>query len=512
MKKRLLATLLSLVLLAGTACASGLDDMLGGYIDLNSDVHYAMSAQIQSLMPYGEETVAMLNGVLRHMSIAAEVTEYETIVDVCVSGDSVLSLREVEAQTGTELTVSLLPNRMFVSSGSAMEALGGTSEVSGPSFDLMAAILQWEDCYQELTDAIIPYAEEKKANYKIKDVAHSKWSRIARLTAEQAEELAPLVEQVLGCGMDEGYRDNLKGLKLSKGFVVGLYQTGEGGDDVAVYMKGYVTLADGVTRAISFQWAFAEDGGVRVDTVKYELTRSKKAASTREVHATLRRRADTELIFKGECETTIKDGDYNVTTEQTYDLSGKESGNVRPVQGEVSFVTKTRKDDKTTTDTTTLVLDMKLTSSEGSGVLSGSVGVEQKTGKVVHTSLTLLFDEEPAQLLSEAAESGVLFAVTDPDAPASSLTQNAETPEQPEEYLVGKTPIGLTSYSAPETMQIIDLDASPDLEPIMGELTQNLAGKLLIALSKLPEEDSALLRDNMSDTDFATFLSMVDGL
>ncbi len=510
--KSFFAMLLALCLMCSTAGASGLDRMLGGYIDENHDVRYAMSARIDSLTPYGENTIAMLNGVLKHMSISAALTDDETVVDVCVSGDSVMSLTEKTVENGTELVTPLLPNRTLVSSGSALDSLTGANQTT-PKFDLTLAIPELEGCYQALTDSILPYAEEKKANYKIKNVAHSKWSRIARLNEEQGKQIAPFVEAVLACGMDEAYRQNLQGLQLSKGFVVGLYQLKEGGEDVAVYMKGYVTLADGVTRALSFQWAFAQkDDGTRVDTLKYELTKSKKAASTREINASLQRRADTQLLFKGECEIAIKDDDGNVTTIHTYDVSGKEKGNVRPIQGDVSLVTKVREGDKTVTETTALALDLKITASEGSGVLSGSVGVEQKTGKVVHMALTLLFDEEPAQLLNEAAESGVLFAVVDHNAPESSLSQNAQAPEKPEDYLVGKPPIGLVSYTAPEAMQVINLDQTADTDALMNELAQNLAGKLLIALTKIPEEDAALLRDNLSDTDYATFLEMVDNL
>ena len=37
-------------------------------------------------------------------------------------------------------------------------------------FDALLAIQEVEGCYQTLTDAILPYAEQKKANYKIKDI------------------------------------------------------------------------------------------------------------------------------------------------------------------------------------------------------------------------------------------------------------------------------------------------------------------------------------------------------
>lgn len=506
--KRLCALALCLSLLLGSASAQRLTDVVDGYLDLNHDVQYAMSAQIDTLTPYGEETLSMLNAVLRHLSIGAVMSDDKTAVDVCVDGESVMSMVETAVEGGTELTTPLLPNRTLTSAGSAVSKLGG-SEAETTKFDLFAAISQWEKCYQALTDAIVPYAEEKAANYKITDIATSKWSRIARLTPEQGAEVAPLIEDVLGCGMDDAFRETLKGLTPGKGFIVGLYQTAEGGDDLALYMKGYLTFADGKTRNLAFQWAFTEKDGVRIDTVKYELVRSKTAVDTREIHATLKRQADEKLLLKGNCEATIKDADGNITYVHTYDLSGSENGSVRPVSGTYSAVTKVREGEKTTTETTTITPDVKLTSVDGSGVISGSVKLEQLKGKVTHTSVTLLFDDEPAELLNN----GAFFVVKDAPVamPESSLTQNTET-DKPGDYLVGEPPIGIADYEVPETPQVIDLDHTDEMDALMGELAQNLAGRLLIALTKIPQEDAALIRDNLSEEDYAAFLSMVDSL
>ena len=87
-------------------------------------------------------------------------------------------------------------------------------------------------------------------------------------------------------------------------------------------------------------------------------------------------------------------------------------------------------------------------------------------------------------------------------------------PEKPQDYLVGAPPIGLVGYTAPDSMQTVDLDTADaeTLDALMGEITQNLAGRLLIALTKIPEEDAALIRDNLSESDYAAFLEMVDAL
>ena len=513
--KRFWALFLSLMLCASTAAAGTLDGVFAPYLDVNSDVRYAMTAQIDSLVPYGQGTVDMLNAALGNLSISASVLTDETQLTLSVAGEPVMQLSERAAGNGTELATDLLPNRTLVSTGSAMDALVPSQETS---FDLFAAIEEAQACYQELTDAIVPYAEEKKANYKIQDVASSRWSRVARLTVEQSAELAPLMIRVLSCGMDAEYRRQLADMTFGKAFVVALYQTEEGGEDLAVYMKGNVTLADGKTRKLAYQWAFHTDEGVRRDTYKFELTKSSAAKDSRTITASVRRSAEDDvLLLKGKSSAAIRDAEgVTVTTSWDYNLSGRAQEDVRTVEGEASVAVKTTVGEKSNTQTTTITPDMKLISAQGTGALSGTVGIEQQTGKSVHTQLTLLFDEKAAALLSSAAQSGALFAVVDEPVqmPQSSLTQNVDVPEEPEDYLVGELPIGYTVHNAPEDRTTVNLDtlAAEEREALLDEWTQNLAGRMLVVFAKLPPEDSALIRDNMSDEDYAAFLSLVEGL
>ena len=523
--RRITAAALCCLLLSGSALAGGLglDNRTAAYLDLNNDVHFAISGQIEELIPYGDGMLEMLNKTLEHVSVAASITGggNTTALEVNVAGDSVIGLTETVSENGSELITPLLPNRVLASrTASAMDALLGT-ETDAQSFDLFAAIEELEGCYQKLTDAIIPYAEEKKANYKIKNVATSKWSRIARLTPEQSTELAPLIAEVLGCGMDEAYREQLRQMTYGKGFIVGLYQLKEGAGDLALYIKGDVTFADGSKRALSYQWAFYEkDDSTRIDSFRFEMEKSKAPRDNREINAFYKRSLkDDKLLLDGECAAKIMDAETGVTTTitTTHDLSGKESGGVRTVEGSVVSAVKTAKGESSETVTTTIKPDLKLTSSEGSGVLSGTAGVEHKTGKKVSLSAVITFEEEPAEVFTDAVNSGTLLVVTEDMMPPSSLTQNMAEPEvqeKPDDFLVGKPPIGYESHTAPDEEQVVDLDTIDETSyaDLMDEMSQNLAGKLLIALSKLPMEDSVLLQDNMSEEDYAAFLSLVEGL
>ena len=518
----LAAVLLAVALPLGGALASiaGLDETLSAYLDTDGDVRYSFGLEVGTLLPYGEETLTMMNNVLGHIRVAASETDAgaESALALCVDGESVADLTQRSTGESTSLTTSLLPNRTLVSGDSPLDRLMGTASDEA-AFDALLAIEEVEGCYQSLTDAILPYAEQKKANYKIKNIATSRWSRIARLTTEQSAELAPLIAQVLGCGMDAAFRAELEKMTYAKGFIVGLYQSEENGEDLAVYIKGTVTMGDGTTRQLSYQWAFTGDEAERVDTYKFELTQGKGDAENRTISATYRRgEADGAFSVKGEWSAAIKRGTSTVTTTVEHDLTGAAGTDERTLEGTVTTAVKTAADGETETVTTTLTPAMKLLSAQDGEILTGTVALEELTGKNVTRALTVIFDEEPAQAAHPEENSDETDSAGDggePEydpMPQSSLSQNeAPVDGADSDFLVGQPPIGYQIYEVPETMQTYDLDAAQadQLEALRGELYQNLAGRLLIALAKLPAEDAALLADNMSEEDYAAFLNLV---
>ena len=103
--------------------------------------------------------------------------------------------------------------------------------------------------------------------------------------------------------------------------------------------------------------------------------------------------------------------------------------------------------------------------------------------------------------------------VTDERLPESSLTQNLIDPsEQSGREWEGEPPIGYAAYELPDENETVSLDAAaPEtLAALRDEMTQRLAGQLLIAIAALPEEAAALIRANMSDADFDAFLDLLN--
>ena len=209
-------------------------------------------------------------------------------------------------------------------------------------------------------------------------------------------------------------------------------------------------------------------------------------------------------------------GGYMTTTVE-HDLTGASGSGDRTLEGTVVTAVKTAADGETETVTTTLTPAVKLSSAQEGEILTGTVALEEMTGKNVTKALTFTFDEEPVQVTDQPEESADMASaaedgepVYDP-MPQSSLSQNEEPVDGVDsDYLVGQPPIGYQIYEVPDTMQTYDLDTAQadQLEALRGELYQNLAGRLVAALAKLPAEDAALLADNLSEEDYAAFLEL----
>ena len=143
--RHIAALLLAASLLAGSACAAGfgLDEALDGYLDVNSDVRYGFSIKLGTLLPYGDGSVELLNGVLKHINVAVHMTQEGETAALCVDNASVAELTQRNTAGGTELSTTLLPNRTLTSAASAMDAISG-AEAQEPAFDALRAIREAE--------------------------------------------------------------------------------------------------------------------------------------------------------------------------------------------------------------------------------------------------------------------------------------------------------------------------------------------------------------------------------
>lgn len=509
---RIAAAALALCLLITGAAAelSWVDDQLAMLPGIEADTAFSLGIRIGQLYPFGKETLEMLNGTLEHIRVQSRIRPDGVQMGIAVDGETLLTVEETAQGDRMQLVTSLLPNRVLVADASPMDALSGNEMAQQQLFDLHAAIDEAEACWQNLADAIVPFAEEKKANYKIDRIGYARWVRIARLAAQDSAALLPQVVALLGCGMDDAFRESIASLTCGDGFTVAVYSDKENGTPMAVYMKGTVYLGEEEKWSLAYQWAFAGDDAQRKDTYRCELTQSKSPRHKRVAEAERTLTGEEGKITQSrKSKLIVKDDVLHQTIQQKDSLTTLIGGSRAEITGKLETTVKDQSGKDTVTTVTTLQPELVL---EG-GVLSGTAALTTVQGKTDLRDLVFTFDPEPALTLP-ASEAPAAAA---PAAPASSLDQNTHVLRQEgadSGYLVGSPPIGITPYTAPAEPVVVDLDtAEPAVAAaLLDEMAQNAAGALLIALAKLPGEPLALLTDFMTETDYQTFLSLLGDL
>ncbi|HPS80746.1 MAG TPA: hypothetical protein PLP25_02650 [Candidatus Limiplasma sp.] len=143
MTRRLIAWTLTLMLLIGAALpaqasVTSLDAALSRWLADQTAVNLTATLQVNTLMPFDETTIGLLNGVLKHTQIDATLTqsgeESDTAFSIRMNGQTLMDLAEHQAGDTYTLTTSLLPNRTLVSTETAaIDRLLGTQAVAETS-------------------------------------------------------------------------------------------------------------------------------------------------------------------------------------------------------------------------------------------------------------------------------------------------------------------------------------------------------------------------------------------
>ncbi len=553
MTRRLLSIVLCLVLIAGCclpaqADITTLDTALSRWLKDMPSVQFAASLQIKKLLPFDDATVTLLNGVLKHVTVNAALnfTGNDSQTDAQIAVDSqVLASWSERLQSGAyTLTTSLLPNRTLTSAKQPPADLltapdetdrKAADTVADPAsaFSALDAVAELQQCYQALTNAIQPYTTEKKANYNIKGIGKGSYSLVAKLTTEQSQSLTEQLKVVLACGMDTAYRAEIAQMTFEKGFVVALYRNADH-QDLCVYLKGNAAMPDKSKRKVAFQWAFSTNGLERKDLYQFSVSKTSGGTDKRVITANLTQENKSDRLgIQSESETALKRNKITDTVEASIELTGnRDEKGTLSCKGTVGSNTTHIENGETTTGGSSTEADITFATSGNARSLTGTV--DSKTigsgGTVTELIWTFapwdgsgLKAEGKANVASPAASQTV--EPTASALPASSLQQYTEatatdapqvttTPNAGTEYLVGSSPEGMKTYTVPSAETNIDLDdASTEiLQSLLAEAAQNLAGKMVLAVAALPEEDRALLKDGMTDQDYAAFEALLGAL
>ena len=548
MTRRLLAIGLSLVMVIGCclpaqAEIATLDTALSGWLGDMSTVQFAASLQVKKLLPFDDTTAALLNGVLKHITVNADLSFSEnnsrTDAQIAVDEQALANWSESQQNGAYTLTTSLLPNRILTSAKqSPADLLTATDQTTddvatdaASAFSALDAVAELQQCYQALTDGIQEYTTEKKANYNIKGIGKGSYSLVAKLSSEQSQKLATQIQAVLACGMDDAYRAEIAQMTFDKGFVVALYRNADH-QDLCVYMKGNVSGADGSKRKVAFQWAFTSNGLERKDQYQFSIVKTSGGSDKRVITANLTQENKSDSLgIQVKSETTLKSNKITDSVETTIQLTGdRDASGAMSCKGNLGNEIGHIEDGETINSGSSTDVDLTFTPTGTAYSLTGTAvskttengesateltwtfapGDKNAGGSVENTddaSLTATQSAEPTASTVPASSLQQYAEATATDAPQATVTPNAE-------YLVGSSPEGTTTYTAPTTETTVNLDGAgtETLQSLLAEAAQNLAGKMVLAVAKLPEDDRALLKDGMTDQDYAAFEALLGAL
>ena len=562
---RFLALLLGLFTLATTLPAggadispAGIDGPLSQWLGRWQPLRFSASFQADALLPFLDDQLDPLNALLGHMALDAILAEEGDDASATLrfrcNREPVMTIAEVRQAGAYTLRTDLLPNRTLESrfasplallagldgEGAISPTSGSAEEKKDPSlppgtFDILSAIHEAEECYKALIEACEPYATKKRANYRIKNIGLARWSQTARLTPDQSNGMLPLLRNMLQCGMDDAYREELDQTRFGKDLVVALYRAGEKERDMAIYMKGTLIFPDGVSGKLAYQWAFVNDGAQRKDSYKLEVTPQKSERHIRLAEAFITQiRFEDDMTLKGSSQLTLRQGKASEARLLKMDLAGKGDDAGRDLKGSWSEeVKRAESKDASTTAVLTVTPDLRVSADPEGSLLSGQVQVERRLNKTVTASLRFTFAPK-TDFLTLSEEADFSHGTATPSAPdhlplsPSDANHNedifaGELMERQDEdvsldlsFLVSdeptsKTaPIGLKAYPIPADMTCVSLDSlhGEGRLNLMDEMGQRLAGRLLIALFALPPEDMALLTDVLREEDLPAFLAL----
>jgi len=344
-------------------------------------------------------------------------------------------------------------------------------------------------------------------------------------------------------------------MTFEKGLTVALYRDANE-KDICVYIKGNAIDTNGTRRKLTFQWAFTTNGQERTDTYRFELVKASGAVDARLVNANCTQKSASDALgINCTTQTTLKQGKTKDDDQLAIDLKGtKSQAGELTCAGSVSR-TRTQTGDDVSVSTQTTAVDLRLTPDDTGDTLSGTITATRAQDQATQSELSWTLAAPAASATTAPAATapaaqtqrtdGVTVSILPsaetastaaPEAtetvPASSLTmfQQASATAEPTvaptaaptapprqaggEFLVGATPVGVSAYPTPAAETTINMDtANADtINALLSEAAQNLAGKLLAAVAALPEADRALLKDGMTDTDYAALEALLGEL
>ena len=346
---RRICLLLALCLALSPACAESF--LLPGFSpDAAADQAFTLSVTpiVHTVMPLDESRTAELNALLGHLrlEIAAEpvgADERWQEVRLLTDGQETLRLIQHETGSGTALSASVCPGRIWFSAGDALSLLLGSEPVGEDVYGIRPEHLNLPDEADTLLAAVLEECADSwvitNANENVKGFGRTtkryRWTAAAQDAAAFGQRIAGLCPEGLLraflSGLTFSGKQSLNLLATAEGEILKLTYSGQCGPDAESLRKVTVT----------WRRKRGEDG------VKDELS-------------------VTSPAVKGKNRDTV---DF------------KRNGTVKDPTRELTASLKWEKRrDGAQTQTLTASLDAAVTRAEGADLLSGTCRAELKTG------------------------------------------------------------------------------------------------------------------------------------
>ena len=342
-------------MICGTAFAQqapALSPMMADWIDEvegGQPANVTLSASLHSLVPFGDETLSMMNRLLSQCKLnigwqktgGAEITRTQLMI-----GDE--NAIDILEQSGNQALAqtSLLPGMTLSSyDGSPLsQLLGSESEIpfwAAEAPDINALSQKLPDAMSGLSS----FAAEKEGSFKLLSVATARKALVYTVPETNAEQLKDMLLK-LASAMHWPEASTLFSSVITKGDAeIMLYQTSDG-VNVGLGIKASIGFNNVSVRKVSFLWAFKSDAKKSVQSLSLKapaadgadyltvagdfVLENKKAKNTLSFDLDIKSRMDKEISqeqWKGKLDCLLAEDNQRLEGEvkQTVSGSGEET-------------------------------------------------------------------------------------------------------------------------------------------------------------------------------------------
>ena len=381
-----LCLLLSLLLTSALAEAPFLQHTAGWTLE-GVPLEVELRADVESLIPYDEERLAMLTQVTDVLSMRLRTGTDEGSVTIRVGQTEALTMAYLE----DAVQLSCIPEMAFTTqSGDPMGMLLGASTAVEMPYGLRAdAETLLDDGWtllMALEEPLAPYGKVKNVKTNITDIGVARTCTDYTINAGSVEVLAPMLLE----NCPEGWlREILSGLTFTGKQTLRVYRDADG---VPLRMEYNGSCGpEGNLRTVKLVWRMRRDDVARRDEVT--LTSPAKSGTnknTLEFERVISRNKQGAVVMEGSFTYTVTLDKQTTTRKGSFELTNACSDSADVITGEVTLQQKLPGEDAFAG--ISFAPDMTLGGAPDAPEFSGTITISTLNGKNVLDNVVLHID------------------------------------------------------------------------------------------------------------------------